>query len=236
MSKKDKKVIQLTGDNYSVLINEFAQKFNKNFPSEFDKEDVIQFAIQAWNLANVKKILPEGAYQEIMNPSGQLEGAKGLFDRMIKYKNERYSQFDKFILGFELGSENGSHFLDVSIGDYNDFMKMMEDMLDEMDEDDEILDRNAIIIKPRKPFTDWARKNSDEYEYEFFMDSNSVYLVNDEYIGPEEWLENHYEEIFERELENWIIDENLWPQNRTLSMFRRWFKIDYSLTVYDLER
>jgi len=234
MSKKEKKVIQMGGENYSLFINELAQKFDKDFPFEFDVEDVIQFTIQAWNLANVKNHLPEGAYQEIMNPAEQ-DGTKELFDRMIKYKNERYAQFDKYILGFELGSEKGDDFLDVSTGDYNDFIKMMEDMLEEMYEDDEMLDKNAIILKPRKPLVDWVKKNVEGNEDEDLLNYSNVYLLEDKYIGPEEWLEEHHEELFERELEVWNNDEKYWPQNRTFTMFKRWFKIDYSLTVYDLE-
>jgi len=233
MSKKDKKVIQLSTDNYSMLINDFASKFDEDFPSDYKVEDVIQFTIQVWNMANVKNYLSKETFQEILDPAEQLEGTRDLFERMIDYKNKQYHQFDKFIVDFEFGSEKGKRYLDVTTGDYEDFMIMMEDLMGEM-EDDEVLDKNAIILRPRKPLIDWVKGISEENEDEFFLNDSNVYLVNDE-VGPEEWLEDHYDELFERELELWYLDEEIWPKNRTFTMFKKWFKIDYSIMVYDLD-
>jgi hypothetical protein len=40
--------------------------------------------------------------------------------------------------------------------------------------------------------------------------------------------------VFELELDGWHTDESVWPQNRTLAMFKEWFHIELHSIVEDL--
>jgi hypothetical protein len=35
----------------------------------------------------------------------------------------------------------------------------------------------------------------------------------------ESWLKKNFDELFTEQLNNWYVDETMWPQNRTFSMF-----------------
>jgi hypothetical protein len=40
--------------------------------------------------------------------------------------------------------------------------------------------------------------------------------------------------IFENELEGWVIDEAMWPKNRDLATFTRWFDVEFHSVIVDL--
>ena len=48
-------------------------------------------------------------------------------------------------------------------------------------------------------------------------------------MGRESWRV-----LFDSILFDWITDESMWPQNRTLKMFRDWFDIEVHSMVWDL--
>ena len=41
-------------------------------------------------------------------------------------------------------------------------------------------------------------------------------------------------ERLENELRGWYTDESLWPQDRTLDLFRSWFRIEPTSLVHDV--
>jgi len=43
-----------------------------------------------------------------------------------------------------------------------------------------------------------------------------------------------WSELFEREHYGWHLDPTDWPQNRTLAMFREWFRIEMHTIIEDL--
>ncbi len=42
------------------------------------------------------------------------------------------------------------------------------------------------------------------------------------------------EEMFERELFSWYVDESYWPEKRDYSTFLKWFEIEHHTMVYKL--
>ena len=44
----------------------------------------------------------------------------------------------------------------------------------------------------------------------------------------------HYGRFFAQELANWTTDTNLWPTERSLVLFRRWFDIEILDMVFDV--
>lgn len=106
----------------------------------------------------------------------------------------------------------------------------------------EILNRSAVIVKPRPPYLEWARGDDDEGLAEsVFEDLHSeptVYLLP-EYEEPtsqQEVLEEFWPVLFEAMLEGWVTDESHWPKTRTFEMFQRWFEVQMISLVQDLHR
>ena len=48
-----------------------------------------------------------------------------------------------------------------------------------------------------------------------------------------EWVEENFSWIFEFQLSAWTEDESAWPSDRTLKMFKDWFRIDIHSIVVD---
>ncbi len=49
-----------------------------------------------------------------------------------------------------------------------------------------------------------------------------------------DYVEHNYHMFFEIQLHDWRRDNRLWPGRRTLSMFRRWFKVEIHSMVHDV--
>ena len=99
-----------------------------------------------------------------------------------------------------------------------------------------MLNRGALIVRPAKPYLDWARGLDDSGLEPDVGGEQTVYLVpgfeDDE--EAEDVLKLVFAEVFERELDGWHTDEEAWPKNRTLAMFKRWFEIEMHSIVEDL--
>ncbi|MDH3598873.1 MAG: hypothetical protein OEU26_04440, partial [Candidatus Tectomicrobia bacterium] len=65
----------------------------------------------------------------------------------------------------------------------------------------------------------------------------TVYLIPEEVADPpdrlDRWLQRHYRDLFEAELEGWYTDPTLWPENLTLQLFREWFDIEFHSVMVD---
>jgi hypothetical protein len=101
------------------------------------------------------------------------------------------------------------------------------------------VNRSTVIVRPRKPYVEWARGVDDEAATvtaaELCRDP-TVYLIPEVTDEPhaEELIRDCFAMIFENELNGWIIDETAWPANRTYEMFRQWFDIEIDSMVIDL--
>ena len=90
-----------------------------------------------------------------------------------------------------------------------------------------MLNRSAVAVRPKQPFLDWV--NSVESDSSVTADDlqKTLYLVPD-YENPEDAekvLKRVYDDIFCRELRGWYTLESLWPQDRSLRVFKQWFEI-----------
>ena len=104
----------------------------------------------------------------------------------------------------------------------------------------ELVNRSLIIVKPRKPFLDWANSIDDDHNdftKKEMEDDCAVFLMQDyeEDIEKEEILQKHYRTLFEAELGGWCIDESMWPKNRGYETFKQWFKVEFHSMIFDLE-
>lgn len=109
----------------------------------------------------------------------------------------------------------------------------------ELDQYPMVANRCAVRIEPNKLFIDWLN-----YTYEDYFDSSekvlkaTTFLIRDveEDHLMESWLKRNYSKIFKIQLNNYCIDESLWPQKRTYSVFNKWFNIAFSDMIIDLEK
>lgn len=103
----------------------------------------------------------------------------------------------------------------------------------------QIVNRTAVIIKPKQPFVDWLNSipgGSSENTIENISRENTTFLIP-EFFGPVEsmeYLKKYYNLIFEFEFFGWYTDEELWPQKRDWKMFQQWFDVEINSEVFDL--
>ena len=101
----------------------------------------------------------------------------------------------------------------------------------------ESIDRNAIVVKPKKPFYSWVNSIFPDDKPIEEKDENSIYLI-EEMMNNElvlNWIKRNFEMIFVNELNDWCTDEDKWPKRRTYKMFSDWFKVEISSMILDLE-
>jgi len=107
------------------------------------------------------------------------------------------------------------------------------------------LNRASVSLKPKQPLIDWLKGIDRAIGAEPIgaldpLDENGdVFLIpGEDSIESREdavkWVEKRWSDFFEFELGKWIIDDQLWPKNRTLKLFREWFDIEYHSMVWDL--
>lgn len=99
-----------------------------------------------------------------------------------------------------------------------------------------MINRSAILVRPLKPYLDWASSLGDDDLLPSGDDDRTVYLVpafeDDE--QAEEVLSRVYETIFENELFGWHTEEAAWPQDRSYDLFLEWFEVEMDSVVEDL--
>ena len=100
-----------------------------------------------------------------------------------------------------------------------------------------LINRNIAIIKPRAPFLEWLESLPDwdlDITLEDLRSDCTVFLIPE--LDDEDaikYIEDMHKEIFEYELDSWHRDESLWPEKRTLKLFREWFDIELHSMVLD---
>lgn len=234
-----KKVIDINGNpensNYSEILEKFIANFEDDF-EDFYYEDVLQFGIHAWNLANLKKTLPDDD-DIIYKQFSEDRIARKLLMRMIDYKLKRFSAYSDFIIDFDLEVRPETTTLMVSTLTEDEYLANLfqnpERVQNESDFEQNFIDRQAVTVVPLQPFFDWLYDLYPDLEGIGAGDFN-VYLLDEETI-LDEWIKEGYDDIFTRELFAWSTDLDHWPKNRSYKMFKKWFSIKQSEMVFDLE-
>ena len=104
----------------------------------------------------------------------------------------------------------------------------------------DLLNRSAFILRPKQPYLEWTRQDDAEGLAEGVFEALNhepvVYLVPG-WEDPEEEqhiLREFWHALFEAMLGAWVTDETLWPEKRSLKMFREWFEIRTHSMVQDI--
>jgi hypothetical protein len=102
-----------------------------------------------------------------------------------------------------------------------------------------MLNRSAIVVKPRQPFLDWlhaADPTSRDITLPEAAADPTIYLIPecDSEEEVHEFLRELCEEIFVEQLGGWLTDEETWPQDRSFDAFCRWFDWQHYSMLIDL--
>ena len=91
-----------------------------------------------------------------------------------------------------------------------------------------MLNRSAIVVKPRQPFLDWlhtADPTSRNLSLRELVQEPTIYLIPE--CDTEEdvrgVLQELCEEMFVEQLASWFTDESTWPVDRSIDVFCCWF-------------
>ena len=103
------------------------------------------------------------------------------------------------------------------------------------------INRNAIVVRPRKAFLDWlqgADPTIEDLKLEDLQRELTVYMIPE--CDSEEEAVAHLAKvcgvIFEEELDGWYRVRSSWPQRRDFETFKRWFEWSYHSEIVDLAR
>jgi hypothetical protein len=102
-----------------------------------------------------------------------------------------------------------------------------------------MLNRSAIVVKPRQPFLDWlhtADPTSHRLTLCELTREPRIYLIPecDTEEDVRDVLRELCEEIFVEQLAGWFNDERTWPRDRSLDVFCRWFDFQHHSVLVDL--
>jgi hypothetical protein len=101
-----------------------------------------------------------------------------------------------------------------------------------------MVNRSVMVIRIKEPFREWLMSLPDPFDatLDEINDDNSVFLIPEyeDDSQKEKLIKKMYKEIFEEHLEDWWIDEKYWPKNRTLTIFKKWFDVEFHSVVIDL--
>ncbi|MCB0750468.1 MAG: hypothetical protein KDC52_03230 [Ignavibacteriae bacterium] len=99
------------------------------------------------------------------------------------------------------------------------------------------IDRNAIIVRPKKPFFDWLNAIYKDDDPISEKEENNIYLIREMDSNDQirNWIKKNFDDIFVNEHNDWYTEELKWPENRTFKMFSNWFDIEVCSMILDLE-
>ncbi len=232
------KPVQNTDVKYSALLEQLIKPFEDEFIDEEYYEDIFEFAMNAWNIANMKLLMPEGEIEKAINSVDSLDSDIDLLERMVNYKINHFKEHTRFIVSFEINEINNESVLTVATQEEDAFLANMFEQMEAENHigeyEENYINRTAIIIKPLQPFIDWYSNLYPDDIVE--IKETNIYLIHENIENTEAWIKKNYSKIFDFELESWHLNKKEWPQKRNYKMFREWFQTDISVEVYDFEK
>jgi len=229
---------------YPQMLLELIKPFHSDASSIEEIEALLELASLAWNISNMKKLIPV-AYQTMWQGTktelGNDPESVHIVETMIKEKKKKFDQYELFIMDAQLKSDEGGVFVSVVAKPLDAFLE--EALADNEEDDDELnftpgyINRSAFTVLPQQPFYDWLEKTEGNSLFPREISDPGIYLLAERNTNEEIelWLQDNYDRIFQIELGNWFEDKKLWPKNRTYQMFKDWFTISYQSMIYDLE-
>ncbi|MFO0477953.1 MAG: hypothetical protein ACK50L_04120 [Bacteroidota bacterium] len=93
----------------------------------------------------------------------------------------------------------------------------------------ESINRNAIVIKPKKPLFDWINYLYPESPVTK-KEEGTIYLIRekDSNEETEKWLKRNFDQIFQNELNDWYTDKMIGHKKELLKFFRNGLNMTYT--------
>lgn len=256
----------MTGISYSGLLLQLIkpyQRTNGSIPIE-ELEYLLDIGMAAWNLSVYKKKndFLYRSYLDALKSGGAMDktGEK-LLKKLVADKENQFGQYNDMLLeDFEITADKkGQAIVNViskpvdvflqealTAGFENNPFEPARNggfLTNEADSDADlppyvlpVINRNAVIIKPKAPFLDWLRKIYFPEESPQLYNEQNIYLLP-EYDTEKEssnYIKKNFDRIFCNELWGWDTDEKKWPANRTYKMFTEWFEVKPQRMLYDM--
>ncbi len=233
---------------YSNMLLQLVKPYHNTLPEIDELEALLEIATIAWNIATMKKFVPQAhkmMLEETKNDLGHDKISISILEKLVKAKEKMFGKHDMFIHEFDIKDTlDGQFYVTVTAKPLESFLSdgLLED--DDKDEDLELteepgyINRNAFTITPRATFLEWLKKTEGNSLFPITdSDDAHIYLLEEKDSNEEIelWLQKNFDRVFKKELEAWYSDEKLWPQKRTYLMFKEWFDISYQSMIYDLE-
>ena len=235
----DNKILEDTGVKYAELLEEFIVPFSKEFIHKDYFEEVIDFGVKAWNMANINTDFPKRMIDEAVKSIDIDDREVSLFNKMIAYKIDNFNSYTNFIIEFELKEDipGNNPKLSLLTQESEAYLANMIDEIDEVSQNpqEDYINRTAIILRPKKRFLDWVNTLNPEIVFEEKIIETKTYLVNDS-IDIDKWLKKEFDKIFMMELTGFSLNKKDWPQKRSYKMFKLWFRVEVSEMIYDLDQ
>lgn len=102
-----------------------------------------------------------------------------------------------------------------------------------------MVNRAVLIVKAKEPFMGWINSlhTPDKVTLKEINSDATAYLIP-EFENERERdriLKRLYPDIFGGQLNEWCTEEEMWPQKRTLALFKKWFELEFHSFVEDLD-
>ncbi|GAA3628955.1 hypothetical protein [Flavivirga jejuensis] len=241
----DNKIVPNKGVKYSELLEQFMSPFTDEFIDAAYIDDIFEFSMNAWNMANINIMMPNEDIEKEMNAIEQEGEDISLLKKMIAHKEEKYKVFTNFIIDYELKEPQPGKAPMLSVVTQEEHA-YLSDMVNEIKEEENLhyqedyhenyINRSAIVLKPQQPFLDWFSNLNPDEDFEEELKETNIYLVDDTIDDVEKWLKKKFDTFFMMELEEWHGNKKEWPQKRNYKMFNLWFRVEISKMIYDLEK
>jgi hypothetical protein len=128
---------QVIVPNQSVKYSQLLEKFIEPFVNDFDNvefyEDVFEFAISAWNSANMKLILPKEENDAVFDALENNNINVALLNRMIDYKISHFKKYTNFIVDYDLKETIEDPILKIITQEQDAYLKSMFEQFDQED-------------------------------------------------------------------------------------------------------
>jgi len=101
-----------------------------------------------------------------------------------------------------------------------------------------VLNRAVLIVRFEQAFVDWLNAADPTPTHTITLaevnEDSSAYLVEvEDEKELEAWLALNGAMLFEEILNDWYTDPDLWPQDRSLDLFRKWCRFELHTIVLD---
>ena len=236
-----------SGKKYSQMLLELIKPFHPPVPDVDDVEWLLDLATIAWNIANMKKLVPHAfntMLEETKNDFDDDKESIEILEKLIKAKEKKFGKEDMFIQNVDVNFHDEQCNVTVTAIPLESFLlNTMEEEEEEMESTEEdnfepgYINRNAFSIVPRQPFLNWVKEIEKNSVFPREATDTNIYLLEEKNDNAEieNWIKKNFDLVFKKELAAWFADEKLWPKNRSYKMFTEWFTVSYHSMVYDLE-